>query len=83
MVVCRKLCDSPLAIDGLLRRGVGDGSSALEVAARYSERRKAFGQKIRRFEGISLRELLGRRGVVRNIAEDTTAAGRLEEKVYE
>jgi hypothetical protein len=29
--------------------------AALEVAARYSDRRKAFGQKIRRFEGVSFK----------------------------
>jgi hypothetical protein len=28
---------------------IGMGRSALEIATRYSERRKAFGEKIRRF----------------------------------
>ena len=32
---------------------IGGGRSALEVAARYSDKRKAFGQKIRRFEAVS------------------------------
>jgi len=35
--------------------GVGLGRAALEVAARYSDRRKAFGQVIRRFEGVSFK----------------------------
>jgi alkylation response protein AidB-like acyl-CoA dehydrogenase len=34
---------------------IGMGRAALEVAARYSERRKAFGDKIRRFEGVSFK----------------------------
>lgn len=34
---------------------VGMGRAALEVAARYSDRRKAFGQKIRRFEAVSFK----------------------------
>jgi len=34
---------------------IGMGRAALEVAARYSDRRKAFGQKIRRFEGVSFK----------------------------
>ncbi len=32
---------------------LGMARAALEVAARYSDRRKAFGQKIRNFEGVS------------------------------
>ena len=32
---------------------LGTASAALEIAARYSDRRKAFGQKIRAFEGVS------------------------------
>jgi len=32
---------------------IGGGRSALEVAARYSDKRKAFGKKIRRFEAVS------------------------------
>ena len=31
------------------------GRAALEIAARYSERRRAFGQKIRHFEGVSFK----------------------------
>ena len=31
------------------------GRAALEVAARYSDKRHAFGQKIRRFEGVSFK----------------------------
>ncbi|MEE8390023.1 MAG: acyl-CoA dehydrogenase family protein [Anaerolineae bacterium] len=34
---------------------IGMGRAALEVAARYSDRRRAFGQKIRRFEGVSFK----------------------------
>ncbi len=34
---------------------LGLARAALEIAARYSERRKAFGQKIRRFEGVSFK----------------------------
>jgi hypothetical protein len=34
---------------------VGMGRAALEIAARYADRRKAFGQKIRQFEGVSFK----------------------------
>ncbi|MBF0104115.1 MAG: acyl-CoA/acyl-ACP dehydrogenase [Deltaproteobacteria bacterium] len=34
---------------------VGMGRAAIEVAARYADRRKAFGQKIRRFEAVSFK----------------------------
>ena len=34
---------------------VGLARSALEVAARYSDKRKAFGQKIRQFQGVSFK----------------------------
>jgi alkylation response protein AidB-like acyl-CoA dehydrogenase len=34
---------------------IGMGRAALEVAARYSDRRKAFGEKIRKFEAISFK----------------------------
>ncbi|MBU0705195.1 MAG: acyl-CoA dehydrogenase family protein, partial [Chloroflexi bacterium] len=34
---------------------IGMGRAALEVAARYSDKRHAFGQKIRRFEGVSFK----------------------------
>lgn len=34
---------------------IGMGRAALEVASRYAARRKAFGQEIRRFEGVSFK----------------------------
>ncbi|MBN2044608.1 MAG: acyl-CoA/acyl-ACP dehydrogenase [Anaerolineales bacterium] len=34
---------------------IGMGRSALEIAARYADRRKAFGQKIRKFEGVNFK----------------------------
>ncbi|KPK47658.1 MAG: acyl-CoA dehydrogenase [Dehalococcoidia bacterium SM23_28_2] len=34
---------------------LGGARSALDIAARYSDRRKAFGQKIRAFQGVSFR----------------------------
>ena len=34
---------------------LGGARAALEIAARYSDRRKAFGQKIRAFEGVSFK----------------------------
>jgi alkylation response protein AidB-like acyl-CoA dehydrogenase len=34
---------------------IGMGRAALEVAARYSDRRRAFGKKIRRFEAVSFK----------------------------
>jgi acyl-CoA dehydrogenase len=34
---------------------MGMGRAALEIAARYSERRKAFGEKIRRFQAVSFK----------------------------
>jgi acyl-CoA dehydrogenase len=34
---------------------LGGARVALEIAARYSDQRKAFGQKIRRFEGVSFK----------------------------
>jgi acyl-CoA dehydrogenase len=34
---------------------IGMGRAALEVAARYSNRRKAFGEKIRRFQAVSFK----------------------------
>jgi len=34
---------------------LGGARAALEIAARYSDQRKAFGQKIRRFEGVSFK----------------------------
>jgi alkylation response protein AidB-like acyl-CoA dehydrogenase len=34
---------------------VGMGQAAIDIAARYADRRRAFGQKIRRFEGVSFK----------------------------
>lgn len=34
---------------------VGMGRAAIEIAARYANRRRAFGQKIRRFEGVNFK----------------------------
>jgi len=34
---------------------VGMGRAAIEIAARYADKRHAFGQKIRRFEGVSFK----------------------------
>ncbi len=34
---------------------IGMGRAALEIAARYADRRHAFGEKIRRFEGVSFK----------------------------
>jgi alkylation response protein AidB-like acyl-CoA dehydrogenase len=34
---------------------IGGARAALEIAARYADQRKAFGQKIRRFEGVSFK----------------------------
>ncbi len=34
---------------------IGMGKAALDVATRYSDRRKAFGEKIRRFQGVSFK----------------------------
>lgn len=34
---------------------LGIGQTALEIAARYSDKRKAFGEKIRRFQGVSFK----------------------------
>lgn len=34
---------------------VGMGQASIEIASRYANRRKAFGQKIRRFEGVSFK----------------------------
>ena len=50
--------DDPRA-DDQRRRPLGAAQAALEIAARYSDRRKAFGQKIRDFRGG---ELQGGRG---------------------
>jgi alkylation response protein AidB-like acyl-CoA dehydrogenase len=34
---------------------VGMGRAAIEIATRYADRRRAFGQKIRQFEGVSFK----------------------------
>ncbi len=34
---------------------VGMGRAAIQIAARYADRRRAFGEKIRRFEGVSFK----------------------------
>ncbi len=34
---------------------IGMGKAALEIAAKYSDRRKAFGEKIRRFQGVNFK----------------------------
>jgi acyl-CoA dehydrogenase len=34
---------------------IGMGRAAIEIAARYADRRHAFGEKIRRFEGVSFK----------------------------
>ena len=34
---------------------IGMGRAAIEIAARYADRRRAFGQKIRQFEGVSFK----------------------------
>ena len=34
---------------------VGMGRAAIEIAARYADKRRAFGEKIRRFEGVSFK----------------------------
>ena len=34
---------------------VGMGRAAIEIAARYADKRRAFGQKIRRFEGVNFK----------------------------
>jgi len=34
---------------------IGMGRAAIEIAARYADKRQAFGQKIRRFEGVSFK----------------------------
>lgn len=34
---------------------IGMGRAALEIAARYSDKRRAFGKKIRRFQGVSFK----------------------------
>ena len=52
---------------------IGLARAALEVAVRYSDRRKAFGQKIREFEGVSFKvaESLTRLDAARALAATT------------
>jgi len=50
---------------------LGMARAALEIAARYADQRKAFGQKIRRFEGVSFK-----------IAEDLTRLDAARGLVY-
>jgi alkylation response protein AidB-like acyl-CoA dehydrogenase len=58
---------------------IGMGRAALEVAARYSDRRKAFGEKIRKFEAISFKVadsvtlLDAARGLVHSVAYSVDA----------
>jgi hypothetical protein len=59
---------------------IGMGRAALEVAARYSDQRHAFGRKIRRFEGVSFKVadsitlLDAARGLVYGAARSVDAA---------
>ncbi len=55
---------------------IGMGRAALEVAARYASRRKAFGQEIRRFEGVSFKiaECLTLLDASRGICRETCRA---------
>jgi acyl-CoA dehydrogenase len=52
---------------------LGLARAALEIAARYADRRKAFGQKIREFEGISFKvaESLTRLDAARALVHET------------
>jgi acyl-CoA dehydrogenase len=52
---------------------LGLARSALEIAARYADRRKAFGQKIRTFEGVSFKiaESLTRLDAARALVHET------------
>jgi hypothetical protein len=52
---------------------LGLARSALEIAARYAERRKAFGQKIRDFEGVNFKvaESLTRLDAARALVHET------------
>jgi hypothetical protein len=71
---------------------IGMGRAALEVAARYSDKRHAFGRKIRRFEGVSFKVaesvtlLDAARGLVHGAARSVDAgdeAGRSRRLVSE
>lgn len=52
---------------------LGLARAALEIAARYADRRKAFGQKIREFEGVNFKvaESLTRLDAARALAHET------------
>jgi alkylation response protein AidB-like acyl-CoA dehydrogenase len=60
---------------------IGMARAALEVAARYSDRRHAFGRRIRRFEGVSFKvadsitKLDAARGLVYGAARSVDAGG--------
>src|SRR5512136_2855156 len=60
---------------------LGLARAALEISARYADRRKAFGQKIRKFEGVSfkiadsLTRLDAARALVRETARSIDAIG--------
>jgi hypothetical protein len=72
---------------------IGMGRAALEVAARYAARRKAFGQEIRKFEGVSFKiaESLTLLDAARGLCRETcravdcgdVAAGRVRRMVSE
>ncbi len=71
---------------------IGTARAALEIAARYSSRRKAFGQEIRAFEGVSFKVadsitlLDAARSLVEATARDIDAGGkggRIRRKVSE
>ncbi len=55
---------------------LGMARAAIEIAARYADRRKAFGQKIRRFEGVSFKiaESLTRLDAARGLVYATARA---------
>ncbi len=59
---------------------IGMGRAALEVAARYSDKRHAFGRKIRRFEGVSFKvadsitQLDAARGLIYGAARSVDAS---------
>lgn len=54
---------------------LGLARAALEIAARYADRRKAFGQKIREFEGVNFKvaESLTRLDAARALVRETAA----------
>lgn len=72
---------------------IGMGRAALEIAARYADKRKAFGQKIRRFEGVNFKVAEGltlldaaralNYAVGQAIDNGTTSAGKVRRLVSE